>query len=154
MNSQNKDPDFQIHKIEDYQQFIQENRSFFSAGTILLLSGQVGAGKTEFVKAIVDVLHQKQNAKSPTFALHHHYHGEPNIEHWDLYRLQSEDDLESSGFWDQFHDQNSLIIVEWPQRLKQEWLPQNWQVHHLQILLQDDNKRLIKKLSKSAVVAE
>jgi len=113
---------------EDLKKMVTENLNLFQGGAIFLLSGAMGVGKTEFVKKVVEVLHAKKGVSSPTFSLHHHYEGRPNIEHWDLYRLNSEDDLESSGFWDQFSDQTGLIFIEWPDKIKKEWLPEDWKI--------------------------
>jgi len=135
-----------IQSLQDYREFIKKNKSLMTSGQIILLSGEVGAGKTEFVKALVEVLHQKKTVQSPTFSLHHHYDGDPAIEHWDLYRLENEDDLESAGFWDQFSDSSSLIIVEWPERLKKEWIPAAWKQTHFEIIKVDDTEREIKQL--------
>lgn len=146
--------EFHIRDLDDYKKFVQKNIQFFLPGNILLLSGKMGSGKTELVKAIVEVLHQKQNAKSPTFALHHHYQGTPPIEHWDLYRLQNEDELESSGFWDQMQDRMSFLIIEWPERIQLSWLPQDRQILHLELAVLDDQSRKIKTLLKAVAVSE
>lgn len=103
------------------------------AHALLLLSGDLGAGKTTFTSQLGNYFHLKE-ISSPTFALHHFYESkEIELHHWDLYRLENQDDLESSGFWDQFtyeeesqSTKKSLIIVEWPERLNLEDLPLHW----------------------------
>ena len=47
-------------------------------------------------------------------------------DHLDLYRLESEDDLESTGFWDLFSEEKGLILIEWAERLNPAYLPTNW----------------------------
>ncbi len=90
---------------------------------IILLNGPLAAGKTEFVRQLVEILCQSVVVKSPSYALHHEYFfNSKKIDHWDLYRLQNEEELESVGFWDQLQNKN-LIIIEWAERLKTEWLP-------------------------------
>lgn len=126
---------------------------------VILLRGLPGAGKTEFVKAFVHSLQSASSTagspvSSPTFALHHSYELESEagalspvgvtagiIDHWDLYRLESEDELESSGFWDQFSAQNFTIFVEWPERLKIEWIPQNVVLWKIEIEVLSETSR-------------
>jgi tRNA threonylcarbamoyladenosine biosynthesis protein TsaE len=123
---------------------------------VVLLRGEPGAGKTELVKAFVRGLlakvsqlenrqdSQASEVSSPTFALHHSYEvGQRIVDHWDLYRLEGEDDLESSGFWDQFSAEEFLIFVEWPDRLQVKWIPQNLELWQIEI------KRVIGENSES-----
>lgn len=105
---------------------IQDLRSLFTERVILLLEGPVGAGKTETVKALTKSFGITEVA-SPSFAIHHHYETpEISIDHLDLYRLESEEDLESTGFWDLFGQESGLIIIEWSDRLTKDFLPLNW----------------------------
>src|SRR6185312_16339995 len=94
--------------------------------SIVLLSGELGAGKTQFVKWMLED-QGVRDAVSPTFAVHQQYetpHG--LIDHVDLYRLQSAADLESSGFWDLLTQPQALIFVEWAERLPRESWPSEW----------------------------
>ena len=112
--------------------------------TIVFLYGELGAGKTEFVKSVLLALKIKQ-VVSPTFALHMHYEvDELNIEHWDLYRLENEDELESTGFWDQFSSEKYLIFVEWPQRLNLEWIPKDTNIIKIFIEIKSPKLRSIR----------
>ncbi|MGZ3804298.1 MAG: tRNA (adenosine(37)-N6)-threonylcarbamoyltransferase complex ATPase subunit type 1 TsaE [Pseudobdellovibrionaceae bacterium] len=98
----------------------------FKERTLLLLEGPVGAGKTEIVKALTQSL-GIQETSSPSFAIHYHYENrDVSLEHVDLYRLESEDDLESTGFWDLFGAKKGLVVIEWADRLNQDLLPLNW----------------------------
>jgi tRNA threonylcarbamoyladenosine biosynthesis protein TsaE len=126
---------------DEFQNVAKHLKKKIGAKTILLLSGELGAGKTQFAKTLVQVLHGRDKVFSPTYALHHHYAGTPDVEHWDLYRLDNEDDLESSGFWDQFSSP-ALIIIEWPERLKIEWLPNDWQLIKVHIQVNGDARTI------------
>jgi tRNA threonylcarbamoyladenosine biosynthesis protein TsaE len=84
---------------------------------LVLLSGVMGAGKTQLVRWMLEAAGVEQTA-SPTFAIHHQYRSATGpIDHFDLYRLQSMEDLESTGFWDLLRDPQSLAFVEWSDRL-------------------------------------
>lgn len=105
-----------------------ELKKLFRPRTLLLLEGPVGAGKTELVKALCHELGLPQTA-SPSFAIHLRYEnadGSQFMDHVDLYRLESEDDLESTGFWDLFGALSGLVVIEWSDRLNQDLLPLNW----------------------------
>src|SRR5690349_14433977 len=69
---------------------------------VIALSGDLGAGKTTFVRAFVQALPHgdKARVKSPTFALHHEYATEPVCHHMDLYRLTHGDQLDDLGLRD------------------------------------------------------
>ena len=120
----------------------RELQSLFKERTLLLLEGPVGAGKTELVKALAKQLGIFDPA-SPSFAIHYHYENETySMDHVDLYRLESEDDLESTGFWDLFSEKKGLIIVEWAERLNEDLLPMHW--HKIKVRIRKlaaDNER-------------
>ncbi len=100
---------------------------------VIILSGEVGAGKTTSVQLIAKVWGMK-DVQSPSFAIHHRYEaGGRSMDHVDLYRLKDDDDLESSGFWDLFAQESGLVVIEWGQRLDYDYLPLNWQRVEVQI---------------------
>ena len=87
---------------------------------LLLLQGELGAGKTSLVKGIAQGIGIKEPITSPTFALAQHYPtGKPPLIHLDLYRL--ENPLLANELFLQEEEEalliNSLLVVEWPERL-------------------------------------
>ena len=93
---------------------------------VVLLSGPLGAGKTQLVKWFLEDLGMNDTV-SPTFAIHHSYEVKSGlIDHVDLYRLKSDEDLESSGFWDLFTQNQGLVFVEWADRLPEDVWPAGW----------------------------
>jgi tRNA threonylcarbamoyladenosine biosynthesis protein TsaE len=123
---------------------VKELEPWLHAKTLLLLEGPVGAGKTEFTKALTRHFALPETV-SPSFAIHHRYEGiSPGgrvVDHVDLYRLESEDDLESTGFWDLFRDEDSLIVIEWADRLNLELLPLDWDKLKIEIETHHQAKR-------------
>ena len=119
--------DQKINSLEDLKKIFQQIIPQFNDRTLLLLSGPVGAGKTTSVQVLAALLGITHVA-SPSFAIHNRYENTTgqSIDHVDLYRLNDEDDLESTGFWDLFGQQKSIVIVEWADRLDSESLPLNW----------------------------
>ena len=80
-------------------------------GDIVALSGDLGAGKTAFTRGLVRFFSPDSRVSSPTFALVNQY---KNILHFDMYRINSEEDLMSIGFYDYLDDlQSKIIIIEW-----------------------------------------
>ena len=100
---------------------------------VLLFSGPLGAGKTQFVRWFLEEL-QVNEAASPTFAIHHSYAAPGGgVDHVDLYRVQSEADLEASGFWDLLTQEHGLVMVEWAERLPLQVWPDEWQRWQLKL---------------------
>ncbi len=87
-----------------------------SAPAVIALSGDLGAGKTTLAQAICAGLGVLDPVTSPTFALVHQYRGgRAMVFHLDLYRINSEAELENLG-WDELLDSNAVVLVEWPER--------------------------------------
>ena len=81
---------------------------------VLILYGDLGAGKTCFTNGLLYGLGFTAGGSSPTFTIVNQYPSTPPVNHFDLYRLGSEDELYDMGFSDYF-DNGSISIVEWPQ---------------------------------------
>lgn len=100
---------------------------------VLLLDGDLGAGKTQTVRWLVEALGGEQ-ATSPTFAFHHAYSTPSGVvDHVDLYRLTGDSDLESTGFWDLLKNEKCFLIVEWASRLPTDVWPEPWRKITLRI---------------------
>src|SRR5258708_778241 len=86
------------------------------AGVVLLI-GNLGAGKTTLVKGIVSGIGAApiDEVSSPTFTLIHEYGDAPKVFHIDFYRLEREREVESLGLEDLF-DRNALVLIEWGER--------------------------------------
>lgn len=109
-----------------------------SSREILLLEGDVGAGKTQLVRFLLAELGSLETY-SPTFAIHHRYMtSRGGVDHVDIYRLTDEDDLESTGFWELFSAKEGLIIIEWADRLNWDVLPRDWQCRRVRIQVRGD----------------
>lgn len=94
------------------------------AGDIILLSGSIGAGKTTFVRKYVEFMSSNE-ANSPSYNLIQEYPlKEFKVVHIDLYRIESEDELESIGFWEALQQKNCVTFIEWPEKVNMKELPQ------------------------------
>lgn len=97
------------------QHFAQRLAPLIRAPMILTFSGDIGMGKTTIVRAMLHALGIRSAIKSPTFSLVESYSCQAGtIHHFDLYRLQQEEELEYLGFRDYFTD-DSICCIEWPE---------------------------------------
>ena len=83
---------------------------------IIALYGGMGAGKTAFVRGLSRGLGVEDGVSSPTFAIVHEYIGKYNVYHFDMYRVDSWDDLYSTGFFDYIN--NGVLVIEWSENIE------------------------------------
>lgn len=83
----------------------------------IALYGDLGVGKTAFTRGFVSVISPSARVKSPTFALVNQYKGEKtSVFHFDMYRIEDEDDLYSIGFFD--YIENGICLCEWSENIQ------------------------------------
>ena len=110
---------------------------------MIALIGNLGAGKTFFVKALAKKLGVVENITSPTFVLMKVYDTKnkkiKKLVHVDCYRLEGKEDLDDIGLEDYMKEKNTLIIIEWADKIS------NLPVHSLKIKIEikGKNKRKI-----------
>ena len=109
----------QLKSLEDTQNFSKNISKIISAGDIIFLYGEIGVGKTTFVRFFINHLESKKGIKnsdvlSPTFNIVYDYDvGNIKILHYDLYRLKNYKDISQLGMFETSN--NSIKIVEWPE---------------------------------------
>ena len=103
----------------------------FAPGSLVLLIGNLGAGKTTLVKGIARGLGaaNEDEVSSPTFTLIHEYGEPPKAYHVDLYRLDEERQVASLGL-DEILDSDAVTLIEWGERF-----PELWPADHVEIEL-------------------
>ena len=85
-------------------------------GGFVAFFGGMGMGKTVFVKGLAKALGIEDCITSPTFAIVNEYSGKVNLYHFDMYRVETLDDLYSTGFFDYTGEKN-VIAVEWSENI-------------------------------------
>jgi tRNA threonylcarbamoyladenosine biosynthesis protein TsaE len=81
-------------------------------GGVAALSGELGAGKTAFVRGLAEGLGIASRVTSPTFAIVNEYDGRIPLFHFDLYRITGEDELFELG-WDDYLERGGVVAAEW-----------------------------------------
>ena len=130
------------HSSEETIQLGREIGRKLNAPTLILLSGDLGAGKTTLTKGITSGAGaaREDEVTSPTFTLVHKYDGRSRVYHVDLYRIADAHDLETLGLEDVFTEK-ALMIVEWPEKLS---IRTDWPVIRIQLEhVSDDTRRIV-----------
>lgn len=86
-------------------------------GQVVALYGDMGMGKTVFVRGMASVLSPSSEAQSPTFALVHVYPGKPDLVHFDMYRITGWEDLYSTDFFE-YIDAGAIVVTEWSENIE------------------------------------
>lgn len=85
-------------------------------GTVICLDGELGVGKTLFVRALARTLGVESDVTSPTFNLMNIYEAACPIVHFDLYRITSEEELEDIGFYEYAEATEGIVLIEWAEK--------------------------------------
>lgn len=107
-------------------------------GMIIILNGELGAGKTFFIKQVLKQFNVT-NANSPTFAIVNEYAGDKTFYHFDFYRINTESELLNIGIEDYFSDEESVIFIEWG-NLFPDILPQKRIEINISYLTEDERE--------------
>ncbi len=159
--------EFEVSTVEDLAKELLPFEKLVVPKSIFLLNGEMAAGKTEFVRTLLQVCFGiKDQVVSPTFSLLQTYQipklktsaesrnqkqgvlKVEQIHHLDFFRLENQSDLEDIGFWDLFLDSKSSIFVEWPHNLENR-IPKTWTVYQIQIQKTKADKRVVSLISRS-----
>ena len=131
---------------EEADSFITKRTPDPRSATLVTLSGELGAGKTAFIKAVALALGVEEVVNSPTFVLEKIYKLGSETSKWermihiDAYRLENGSDLAPLGFDELMRNPNNLVLVEWPEKVS-NMLPEP--TTRISFTVNDDNSRTI-----------
>ena len=103
--------------VNETEQFAEEFAKGLKPGTVLAFFGGMGVGKTAFTRGLARGLGIKAAVASPTFAIVNDYGGNPPLAHFDMYRIETWEDLYSTGFFD-YIDAGYILAVEWSENIE------------------------------------
>jgi len=112
----------ELKSLKDTQKFSKKISRIIKSGDIIFIYGEIGVGKTTFVRFLINHLEEKYKAKksdilSPTFNIVYDYAvGKIKILHYDLYRLRNTRDILELGIFETL--ENHIKIIEWPKLIK------------------------------------
>ena len=114
---------FSVPTATDWPSVSSEVAHLIRPGSILAVQGDLGAGKTTFIQSLAAALGIKRFVPSPTFALMRTYklpkavNGIRRLVHVDAYRLKNESELQVLDLDEELADGQSLLVLEWPERV-------------------------------------
>lgn len=111
------------HSVAETETFAEGFAKDLKPGTVLAFFGGMGMGKTAFTRGLARGLGINAGVQSPTFAIVNDYGGNPPLAHFDMYRIESWEDLYTTGFFD-YQDQGYILAVEWSENIENA-LPEN-----------------------------
>ena len=131
-----------VNNLKETEKLAKKFAKILTGGEIILLNGDLGAGKTTFTKCVLRALGVKDDITSPTFTIMREYRTKKfNIYHFDMYRLSSGDDAIEYGLEEYIYNSNNAIVfIEWSQNVKDIL---NGKFIEINISLVDENKRKI-----------
>ncbi len=116
---------------------------------VVFLNGDLGVGKTTFVKYYAKAIGFKDDITSPTFSIANNYYTINNsITHFDLYRINNEEELEMIGFYDIINNKNSTIFIEWAEKFNLQEYINDYISVNIELINKDMRQFTLKEVSK------
>lgn len=107
---------------EQTEQLGKKLAKTLSGAEIIAMFGDLGAGKTAFTRGLCRGLNVTSNVCSPTFTIVNEYAGDFRVYHFDMYRVNTLDDLYSTGYFDYLD--SGILVIEWSENIE-DVLPEN-----------------------------
>ena len=131
------------YTINDLDKVVKSLLQYNSESKIILFHGTMGVGKTTLIKALVKALGSIDKVQSPTYSIVNEYQASnTSIFHFDLYRVNTLDELFNFGF-EEYLQENHWVFIEWPE-LALEFIPENATHVFLELNMDDSRKIIIK----------
>lgn len=130
----------EVNHLADLDQAAIDVLAFAPEERIFIFEGEMGAGKTTFIKALAKALGVKEVVSSPTFSIVNEYEGkERNIYHFDFYRIKNLQEAYDIGYEEYFYSDH-ICLIEWPEKV-QELLPDHYL--KIEITASGENERVL-----------
>ncbi len=110
---------YHSYSVLETEQIASNFAKTLQKGDVIAFRGNLGAGKTAFVRGLAAGLSVSGEVSSPTFALVHEYTGDTvTLYHFDMYRINDFEDLYSTGFFD-YLETDAILAIEWSEQIQQ-----------------------------------
>ena len=109
---------FETASVTETEQIAEQFGQTLVGGEVVLLQGEMGAGKTHFCKGLAKGLGVDDVVTSPTFALHNSYKGRLTLNYFDFYRIDDPAEAEILGLDEFFYDKQGVSVIEWGDNVK------------------------------------
>ncbi|HHT46410.1 MAG TPA: tRNA (adenosine(37)-N6)-threonylcarbamoyltransferase complex ATPase subunit type 1 TsaE [Firmicutes bacterium] len=119
--------------------------------TVIALNGELGAGKTVFVRGIAEGLRVVNIVNSPSYVIMNLYKGRLELYHFDFYRLKDDEELEELGLEEYFYAEKGLAIIEWANKFPHILPPARLEIEIMKDPRDLENTRILhfKQLDKT-----
>lgn len=133
--------EFISNSEQDTRNFAKKLASKLNIGNVIVLTGELGAGKTKFTEGLLSYFDLDNEISSPTFTIVNEYKNDKTtIYHFDVYRLEDSDEFYAIGGEEYF--ENGICIIEWGELIS-DALPENYIHITFEKDEHDDNKRIL-----------
>ena len=129
------------HSEEETQRLGHKLATLFKPGDLIALIGELGAGKTTFVKGVASELGHRGVVTSPTFTLVHEYPTDIPLFHIDCFRLRNQTEIASAGLEEYLGD-GKIVLVEWAELISDYFGSWNWKLQFGFLEKSDDTRRI------------
>ncbi len=144
-----KSEHYQTNSEKETEQLAERLSSYFAPGDVIALYGNLGAGKTSFVRGLVKGLGSMDLVNSPTFTIINHYAGPVPIYHFDVFRLNDELEIEDLDI-DHYLYGDGICVIEWAEKAEALLPSQYWSIT-INIDFQDKRSIIIKQIANEKV---
>ncbi|MCH5202959.1 MAG: tRNA (adenosine(37)-N6)-threonylcarbamoyltransferase complex ATPase subunit type 1 TsaE [Oscillospiraceae bacterium] len=108
--------EFITNSVEETEKVAQKLASALKGNEVIAFFGGLGMGKTAFTRGLCSALDFNDGVQSPTFSLVNQYNGKYTVYHFDMYRINTYDDLYSTGFFDYLD--TGVLVIEWSENIE------------------------------------
>ncbi|MBE6789013.1 MAG: tRNA (adenosine(37)-N6)-threonylcarbamoyltransferase complex ATPase subunit type 1 TsaE [Ruminococcaceae bacterium] len=135
--------EFVSYSEKETENFAKEFAKTLKAGDVVAFEGDLGAGKTAFVRGMAGGLDCSDSVCSPTFAIVNEYDGKIPVFHFDMYRIETLGELYSIGFFE-YLERGGICAIEWSENIYSA-LPQNSIFVNIQRLSENERKITVRE---------
>ncbi|MEH3115394.1 tRNA (adenosine(37)-N6)-threonylcarbamoyltransferase complex ATPase subunit type 1 TsaE [Pedobacter terrae] len=133
--------DIEVNSLADLPAVAQQLSDFANNQKVFIFEGDMGAGKTTFIKTFCSVLGVKDVVSSPTYSIVNEYDSpKGSVFHFDFYRIKDIREAYDLGYEEYFYG-GGICLIEWPERVE-ELLPESFIKVWINVL--DENRRLLR----------